>query len=88
MSGEEIYQAQQLVASVHDIAASMKQIHEELSTLSESIKQVDTVLPDLKEFTESSLIELQQTRVKIAESLTIANDLYHTGLDAMKEGAL
>jgi len=84
MSGEERYQAQQLVDLAHDTAASMKQFNEELSALFESIKQIDTVLPDLKEFTESSLIELQQTRVKIAESLTIANNLYHTGLDAMK----
>jgi len=63
----------------------MRQFREELSTLAVSIQQIDTVRPDLKSFTENALIELQQARLDIHSSLTIANNLYHAGLNAMKE---
>jgi len=80
------YQAKELVASARDILNNMKLVQHNLLVLIESVDQIKDVAPDLEEFTGSALIEMQNTRGTIAESIATANALYYKALDELKGG--
>ncbi len=88
MNSETHGQAKQLIASSHDIAYSAKLVQHDLLLLIEGTQQLKDVDINIKEIADSVIIELEKTRSVMAEAIATANDLYHAGLDAMKEGGL
>ncbi|NOR71250.1 MAG: hypothetical protein GQ532_16390 [Methylomarinum sp.] len=86
MSAQAQYEAKQLVSLARNISSSAKFVQHDLLILIENTAQIKDVAPDLTEFTDPALTELQRARGLIAESLEIANNLYQTGLDTLKGG--
>lgn len=80
-------QAKQLITSSQDISSSAKLVQHELLMLLELTLQFKDVTTDLDQVTDSIIIELQQARGLLAESIEIANNLYQTGLDLITGGA-
>ena len=86
MNPQTHQQAKQLIASGHDIAYSAKLVQHDLLVLIEATDQIKDVIPSIRETTDSILVELNQARGTLTEAIATANNIYHTGLDAMKEG--
>ncbi|MFK5949322.1 MAG: hypothetical protein QM500_11210 [Methylococcales bacterium] len=86
MSSQKTYQAKEFIASARDISNSMKQVQSDLLLLIDGTVQVKDVLPNLEEFTNSMLIELQTARGTIANSLEMVNNIYLEALNAIKTG--
>ena len=88
MNAQAHHTAKQMIASGHDIAYNMKLVQHDLLILIEATEQIADVIPSIRETTNSILVELENTRGVLANSIATANKLYHTGLDALNGGEL
>jgi len=76
-------QIKQLISMARNVSGSAKRVQNDLLILIESTVQLKNVSVDLTEAADSILIELNQARGVLAETLATTDRLYQAGLDLL-----